>query len=192
MSETLAHPLDIPDFLRYQDDHPLAARFHKRPQPGAKPRAPFMSTVESTEVTKPKAKPAAKANGAAKPAKAAVKAADKPKAKAAGKAPAKAKTAPKATAKPAKATAKAVKPKGESTAKKDKWGFRDGSAKSKAVAMYAAKGGATLEEVKEAVGSVQLNVLKALEELGHEVIQKKEAREGKRAVTRYYLKAKKD
>lgn len=190
MSETLAHPLDIPDFLRYQDDHPLAVRFHKRPQPGATSRAPFMSTVESTEVTKPKAKPVSKANGAAKP-KAAVKAADKPKAKAAAKAPAKAKNAPKATAKAAKGKPTA-KPRAESTAKKDKWGFRDGSAKSKAVAMYAAKGGATLEEVKEAVGSVQLNVLKALEELGHEVTQKKEAREGKRAVTRYHLKAKKD
>lgn len=178
------HPLDIPDFLRYQDDHPFAARFHKRPQPGAPRRAPLMSTEASTEVTKPKAKAPAKANGAAKPAaKAATKATGKPKAKAAAKPAAKAKNAPKATT-------KAAKPKAEG-AKKDKWGFREGSAKSKAVAMYAAKGGATLNEVKDEVGSVQLNVLKALEAEGHEVIQKKEQREGQRPVTRYFLKMKK-
>lgn len=180
--DDLSH-LDIPDFLRHQSNDASNPNRSRVEQP--------MSTEVASEVVKPKAKPAAKANGAAKPTKPAVKAADKPKAKAAAKAPAKAKTAPKATAKPAKAKP-AAKAKAESTAKKDKWGFREGSAKSQAVAMYAAKGGATLEEVKEAVGSVQLNVLKALEELGHEVIQKKEAREGKRAVTRYYLKMKKD
>jgi len=169
------NPLDIPAFL-VRD---------------ASNRAPFMSNVESDAPAKSRPAKTVKANGAAKPtAKATVKAADKPKAKAAAKPAAKAKTAPKAAAKPAKATAKASKPKADG-AKKDKWGFREGSSKSQAVALYAAKGGATLEEVKAAVGSVQLNVLNALEAEGHEVVRKKEVREGKRPATRYFLKAKK-
>lgn len=172
MEDDKPHPLDIPAFLLRDANN----------------RAPFMDNVPSTETAKPKAKAPAKANGAAKPAakqaaKRPAKAADKPKTKAAAKPPAKVKNAPKAAV-------KASKPKGE-PAKKDKWGFREGSAKSKAVALYAAKGGATLGEVKEAVGSVQLNVLKALEAEGHEVIQKKEQREGQRPVTRYFLKMKK-
>lgn len=189
-NEDYSH-LDIPDFLRNQSN--LTPDIPKALVRDANNRAPFMSNVESEIPAKAKAKAPVKANGAAKPAaKAAVKAADKPKAKAAAKPAAKAKAAPKATAKPAKAkTAKVAKPKAEG-AKKDKWGFREGSAKSEAVKMYSTKQGATLEEVKEAVGSVQLNVLKALEELGHEVIQKKEQREGQRPITRYWLKAKKD
>lgn len=165
-----AHPLDIPPFLLRDANN--QAEFMR------------MSTEATVETTKPKAKPAPKANGAAKPAaKAAVKAADKPKAKAAAKPAAKAKAAPKATA-------KASKPKAEG-GKKDKWGFREGSAKSKAVEMYTSKAGATLNEVKAAVGSIQLNVLKSLEAEGHTVIQKKEQLEGQRPITRYWLKAKK-
>lgn len=150
-----------------------------------------MSDVDlDTPVTEKKpAKPKAKANGAAR---APVKAAGKAKAKADAAVPAKAKTAPKATVKAAKGSAKpkAAKPKAEGS-KKDAFGFREGSAKSKAAALYAAKAGATLEEVKEAVGSIQLNVLNGLEAEGYEVKRVKEEREGRRPATRYFLKTKK-
>lgn len=121
-----------------------------------------------------------------------VKATGKPVKKAAAKATVKAKNAPKATARAAKATnkVKAAKPKAESKVEKDIWGFRKGSAKSKAVAMYARKSGASLEEVKAVVGSVQLNVLNSLEENGARVERVKEQRDGQRPITRYYLKAK--
>lgn len=169
-------PLDIPAFLLR--DAGNKAEYMK------------MATTEVEETKSRPAKSVAKANGAAKPAKAApkaaVKAADKPKAKAAAKPAAKA----KAPAKAPKAAAKVAKPKTEA-GKKDKWGLREGSAKSKAVELYAAKGGATLKEVEEAVGSVQLNVLNALEAEGHEVTRKKEQRDGERPVTRYFLKMKK-
>lgn len=170
------HPLDIPLFLRRDANN--VAEFMK------------MANGSVSEVTETKPK-AAKANGHAKPA---VKAAGKPAAKAAPKAAPKAKTAPKATAKAAKApekakaAAKVAKPKAPA-AEKDAYGFRKGSAKSKAVAMYARKNGATLAEVKEALGSVQLNVLVALEADGKKVERITEERKGQRAVTRYILKA---
>lgn len=169
-------PLDIPEGLKRDVNN----------------KASFMAnsdvSEDATVKVKPKAKPV-KANGAVKPA---VKAADKVKPKAADKVAAKVKAAPKATAKAAKGSEKpkAAKPKAEG-AKKDVFGFREGSAKSKAVAMYATKSGATLEQVKDEVGSIQLNVLNALEAEGHEVKRVKEEREGQRPVTRYYLKAKK-
>lgn len=131
----------------------------------------------------------AKPNGAAKPApKAVKKAAGKPKAKAAPKAPAK-KAAPKAVKKAAKAPAK--KGPRKPPAEKDQFGLRKGSAKSEAAAMYARKSGATLAEVKDKVGSIQLNVLNALEEAGHKVEREKVERKGERPVTRYRLIAKK-
>lgn len=175
--------LDIPAFLLRDANN--TAEFMK------------MATTEVEDTKSRPAKSTSKANGVTKPAKAApkaaVKATDKPKAKAAAKAPVKAKApakAPKAAVKADKAPKAPKAPKAEG-AKKDKWGFREGSAKSKAVEMYAAKGGATLEEVKEVVGSVQLNVLNALEAEGHEVTRKKEQRDGQRPVTRYTLKFKK-
>lgn len=175
MEEPKPDPLDIPAFLKRD----VTTR-----------RAPYMSeSVEPEVESRPAKSVKAKANGAAQPA---VKAAGKPKAKAVAKAPAKAKTAPKATVKAAKAPAKAkvAKPKAESTVEKDMWGFRKGSSKSQAAVMYARKSGATLEEVKEKVGSVQLNLLKGLEEDGHTVERKKEKVGDARAVTRYFLKAK--
>lgn len=176
--------LDIPDFLRNQSNETPDIR----PRRDAISKVEQMSTETTAEITKPKVPVKSKANGAAKPAvKAATKAAGKPKAKAAAKPPAKAKTAPKATA---KAAPKASKPKGEAT-KLDKWGIREGTAKSKAVEMYASKAGATLNEVKDAVGSIQLNVLKGLEAEGHLVTSKKEKLDGKRPVTRYWIKFKK-
>jgi cytoskeletal protein RodZ len=124
---------------------------------------------------KPKAK--AKANG---PTKART-------AKAA-KAPVKAKTAPKATARSAKAPAKAKAGKAKATVtEKDQYGLRKGSTKSLAAAMYARKSGATLTEVKDKLGSVQLNVLVALETEGYKVEREKEERKGARPVTRYRL-----
>lgn len=158
-------PLAIPTCLKRGSDN--KAEFHK------------MANTQTDE--KPKPNGAVKA-AAPKPAKKAAA----PKKAAAKKAVAKKAPASKGSEKP-----KAAKPKAD-TAKKDKWGLREGSAKSQAAALYAAKGGATLAEVKAAVGSVQLNVLNNLEELGHTVDRKKEVREGQRPVTRYKLTAKKD
>jgi hypothetical protein len=144
-------------------------------------------TVNEQEPAPVKAKlKAAKSNGHDK---APVKAAGKRKVKAAAKAPVKAKTAPKVKAKAAKAPdkAKAAKPKA-SKVDKDQFGFRKGSAKSEAAALYARKSGATLGEVKEKLGSVQLNVLVALEAEGRTVDKVKEARKGQRPATRYFLK----
>lgn len=134
-----------------------------------------------------KAKP--KGNGAAP-----IKAASKPKAKAAVEAKPVKKVASK-PAKPAKQVAKAkadkpakAKAKTEATPK-DEFGLRVGSAKSKAIAMYARKNGATLAEVKEKLGSIQLNVLNDLEEKGLVSVERiKEERKGQRPVTRYILK----
>ena len=83
----------------------------------------------------------------------------------------------------AKAKAKVTKPKAE----KDAYGLRKGSLKSLAAAMYARKNGATLEEVKDKVGSTQLNVLTELEAAGYGVKQEKQKRKGKRDVFRYWL-----
>lgn len=172
---------DIPPFLKRGSDNKASFMTMANTQVAEEDTNQKINGVlrpekaKSAKVAKPKAdKPAAKKVADKKPAKA-----TKPAAK-------------KAAAKPSKGAdkAKVAKPKAE-TAKKDKWGFRDGSAKSMAVALYAAKGGATLEEVKTAVGSVQLNVLNGLEAQGHTVIRKKEVREGQRPVTRYFLKANK-
>lgn len=168
-------PLDIPSFLKRDANN----------------RAKFMSVeVDETRESRP-AKTKAKAVKANGHDKAPVKAAGKAKPVKAATAPAKAKTAPKAPVKAAKAVkpAKAAKAKVEPV-EKDKYGFRKGSAKSKAIALYARKNGATLEEVKTAVGSVQLNVLGSMEEAGHKVERIKETREGARPVTRYILKVK--
>lgn len=144
---------------------------------------------ESVETVTETPTPVVKPNGANKPTK---KAAGKPKAKAAGRVPAKAKTAPKAPVKAAKAKAKAKAPaKRAEPTPKDAFGLRKGSAKSEAAAMYARKSGATLAEVKDKVGSVQLNVLVKLEEQGHTVKREKIERKGQRPVTKYYLTAKK-
>lgn len=160
-------------------------------------KAPFMTDETATVVQETEKRPAksvkAKSNGQAP--KAVVKAADKPKVKKAVKVAAKAKTAPKATVKAHKVVAKtkAVKTKVAkprvSKAELDAWGFRKGSAKSQAVAMYARKSGATLGEVKAVVGSVQLNCLVLLEEQGKKVERVKEKRGDERAVTRYWLKS---
>lgn len=76
-------------------------------------------------------------------------------------------------------------------AKLDAFGFREGTIKSKAAALYADKGGATLAEVKAKTSSTQLNLLKECEGHGHTVTRVKEAGKGTRKVTRYFLVAKK-
>lgn len=164
--DSTSNPLDIPAFLKRN----------------ASNKAEFMYMADTvTTTTEVPAMP-----------KAPTKAKGKAPVKVAGKAPVKAKTAPKATVKAAKAPEKAMAAKAKaSTVKKDAFGFRDGSAKSKAVAMYSRKSGATLAEVKEKVGSVQLNVLNSMEAEGYEVERKSEKRDGARAVTRYFLRGKK-
>lgn len=124
------------------------------------------------------------------PAPAPTKVTRKPKAAPAPAKPAKAKPtgkAAKAAAKPAKA--KAAKPVKRTPVDADEFGYRKGSMKSRAAAMYAAKRGATLAEVKEKLGSVQLNVLTELEAKGFKVTKSKEAGDGARQVTRYRLQA---
>ena len=116
-------------------------------------------------------KPARKANGTARPGRPA-------KIKATGK-------AAKAIAKPVKA-----KPAKRDKVELDEFGYRKGSLKSKAAAQYSLKRGATLAEVKEKLGSVQLNVLTELEGKGYKVTKSKEAGDGPRQVTRYRLMAK--
>ena len=172
-------PLAIPAFLKRDGNN--RAEFNMSDE------VLLEDEVESRPA-KTKAK-AAKANGHDK---AVVKAAGTAKPKKAVKAAPKAKTAPKATAKAAKAPdkAKAAKPKAESKAEKDAYGLRKGSAKSQAAAMYARKSGATLEEIRVALGSTQLNVLVGLEAEGYEVIKKKETRDEGRPITRYWLKGK--
>lgn len=117
--------------------------------------------------------------------------------------PAPAKPTAKASAKPDKAKVKAkaapVKAKGKKVkaernvdqSKLDSFGFRLSSIKSKAAALYARKGGATLGEVKEELDSTQFNVLTELKEKGHTVDTKQEDGEGNRKITRYFVKAKK-
>jgi|SRR5882724_6423280 len=174
MGELKPDPLDIPAFLLRDVNN----------------KAKFMlmaadSVVESRPAKTTKAD---KSNGQDS---APVKATGKPVKKVATKAFTKAKNVPKATVRAAKTPqkAKADKPKAKIKIEKDIWGFRKGSAKSKAVAMYARKNGASLEEVKAVVGSVQLNVLNSLEENGARIERVKELREGQRPITRYFLKA---
>jgi len=133
--------------------------------------------------------PARRSNSKVKaPAKAKVKAAPKADPKPAKKATSKAaKPAKAAPVKAAPAKAKAKAPAKESKVERDAFGYRKGSLKSQAAALYSRKTGATLEEVKEKLGSVQLNVLTELEAKGRKVTKQKVERKGQRAVTRYIL-----
>ena len=130
---------------------------------------------------KPKpVKPAVKAKGNGKgngatPHKASAKAAPKAAVKAKGKAPVK-----------AKARAKPVR----DPAKLDAYGFRKGTIKSKAAAMYAKGKGATLAEIKEALGSVQFNLLTELEGNGFTIGKTEAKNDAGRPVTRYKINAK--
>lgn len=145
--------------------------FLKRsPVKAAEPVKSEVVMSEAVETEAPARKPrkaVAKANGAAK-------------VKAAPKAAKAVKAAPKAKAKAAKVTKTPL----------DEYGYREGSLKSQAAAMYGSKKGATLEEVKAKLKSVQLNLLTDLEAKGFKVSKVKEDGDGKRQVTRYFLRAK--
>src|SRR5882672_7835589 len=110
------------------------------------------------------------------------------KAKAA-KAPSKAvkrrKAQPKAKApETAKATSKPRKPrKATKQVEFDDYGFRSGSKKAIAAAMYASDDGATLGEVKAKTDSIQFNVIGELEAKGFTVKRTLEDGDGRRKVT---------
>jgi hypothetical protein len=147
-------------------------------------RAPD-SALAADEADAPARKPVkAKANGHAKEAKPSK----------VGKPAKVAKPAKAAKAeKPAKAPKEAKAERKERTvdpAKLDKFGFRKGSIKSNAAAIYAKGKGATLAEVKEAVGSNQFNLLTEVEARGHTVQKTSVDGEGNRKVTRYKITAK--
>lgn len=132
------------------------------------------ATPEPTKakVTKAKPKAKAKANGAN---------GSNGKAHKAAATPAKAKV--KAKAKDAKRA-----PRQRDPAKLDEYGFRKESIKSQAAALY--KKGATLADVKAAVGSIQFNVLNELEEAGHKIKKIEVKGKGGRAATKYQILAK--
>lgn len=150
----------------------------------------------ATDAAKPKKEKAAKTGRTPAKAPATANTPKKPAAKGTSK-PA---SAPKGkTAAPAKATAKkpASKPPAAKKAadkkpavEKDFYGFKKGSLKSQAAAMYADPKGATLPQIKDKLGSAQLNVLVDLEKEGYKIERKKEAGKGKRPITRYFLRAK--
>jgi len=101
-----------------------------------------------------------------KPARAAVKATGKAKAKA------------------ARVTAQR-KPRTPDPAKLDQFGLRKGSIKSRAAQMYAKGKGATLTEVREAVGSTQFNVIAELEGKGFKIARSLVPGIGARQATKY-------
>lgn len=112
--------------------------------------------------------------------------------------PMKAPKTPRKAAKKAKGKAKAgngAKGKAKATrtrdpVKLDQFGFRLGSLKARAAAMYAAKKGATLAEVKEALESTQFNLITELEGKGFAVERNEATSDAGRKVTRYKIVAK--
>jgi hypothetical protein len=101
----------------------------------------------------------------------------------------------KKAAKPLK-PAKVKKPIKKAKAKKeatplDDFGFRKGTIRSKAAAMYSSARGATIMEVKAKLGSVQYNMLLSLEQKGFKLIRKEIDGLGNRPATRFFLHAKK-
>jgi hypothetical protein len=95
----------------------------------------------------------------------------------------------KTVTQPKRAKAKATRaPRTLDPAKLDAFGLRKGSLKSQAAAMYASKRGATLAEVKQALDSIQFNVLKQLEAKGIKVARVVEKAKGSnREVTRFRI-----
>lgn len=80
-------------------------------------------------------------------------------------------------------------PKPKRSKEIDKYGFKVETKVSQAAALYARKEGASLNEIKEIVGSPQRNLLKTVDKLPEfEVIKKtKKGMNGKETV-RYYIK----
>ena len=162
------------------DDEGVEATETEAPAPAVKTPAKAPAKAKGERKAKPAGKVAAKGNGHAKPT---VKAKGKAPVKAAAKTPAKAKGASKA-----KGTDKA--PRQRDPAKLDGYGFRLGTTKSKAAALYAKGKGATLAEVKAEVGSVQFNLLTELEAAGWAIEKSEVKNDGGRKVTRYKIRAK--
>lgn len=84
--------------------------------------------------------------------------------------------------KPKKAPRKRAKKTNGAAPTVDVWGIREGTARSKAAALYARAEGASLAEVKEVVGSVQYNVLTEMKAKGYTVTVT-----GGRGKQRYHL-----
>lgn len=70
--------------------------------------------------------------------------------------------------------------------KLDQFGFRLGSKRAKAAALYASKAGATLAEAKAKAGSPQYNVLTELENKGYRIKRTVDS-EGGHKVTRFHV-----
>ncbi len=69
----------------------------------------------------------------------------------------------------------------------DQFGFRAGSLKAKAAALYASKDGATLAEVRDALNSSQFNLLTELEKRKYKILRSQVPGAGPRKVTRYKI-----
>lgn len=81
-----------------------------------------------------------------------------------------------------------ARPRGQPAIPPDQFGFRTGSLKSKAAAMYASKKGATLAEVKAMLNSSQFNLLSELEARKGITIERTQVEgAGPRKVTRYRI-----
>ena len=102
------------------------------------------------------------------------------------KAKPKSKAHPEAEKKPTETTAPAKKA-GTKKIPLDKFGYREGSIKSKAAALYGSKSGATFGEVKDKLGSNQLNLLTELGNKGFTIKRVKEKGKSDRQVTRYFI-----
>lgn len=163
---TVTSEKEVTPMIAKTDDEPIEDVADEEPAPAPKP-----------------AKPAKKAPAAKTPRKATAKANGKGN----GKAPVKAAGKAKATAAPPKGKAKAKATRQADPAKLDQFGFRKGTIKSKAAALYAKGKGCTLAEVKEALGSVQFNLLTELEGNGFKVDKSKAKGDTGRGVTRYKL-----
>lgn len=192
----MSHPDKEPLDTSLPEDGSIPAFLRRTVPSNSEEEVTAMKTDDTetteTEVEAPATKPEPKelkepkATPKAKPHKPAVKAKGNGHAKPKGVVAAKVKKAASEARKPAKAKAKKAE-RTRDPAKLDAFGFRKGSIKSKAAAMYAKGKGATLAEVKEALGSVQFNLLTELEEGGF-TVGRNEAKNYKgRAVTRYKL-----
>jgi len=150
-------------------------------------------TMSEDQPVAPAAEVAPPPEASRKPRKAGIGGKPKAKAKATkvkAKANGKPATKAKATAKPAKGKAKAKKPRQRDPSKLDVFGYRKGSIRSKAAAIYARKRGATLAEVKDLLGSVQFNILNEVVERGTGKRRNtEETNRNGRKVKRYFLEA---
>lgn len=169
----------IPAFLRREES--VSNSEKEVPTMKTQDEEPIKDVADEEQA--PPAKPAKKAPAAKTPRKATAKANGKGN----GKAPVKAASKAKATAAPAKGKAKAKAARQVDMTKLDQFGFRKGSIKSQAAAMYAKGKGATLAEVREALGSVQFNLLTELEGNGFKVDKVPAKGETGRGVHRYKI-----